>query len=125
MDNQEIKVLLVDDDEDDYVMIRRLLSKAARAFALEWIPNFEPALEAIGDNRHQACLVDYRMGEHNGLDLIRNAFEHSSPPPMIMLTGQNDTQVDLEAIKAGATDYLAKSGISSAQLERAIRYAIE
>ncbi|NEP11916.1 MAG: response regulator [Symploca sp. SIO2C1] len=125
MDNRPVKVLLVDDDEDDYTLTRDLLAESATTFELEWVATYNAALERIEHNQYDVYLFDYRLGEHNGLELLREAVACGCQGPIILLTGQGDQEVDMEAMKAGAADYLDKSQISSPWLERSIRYAIE
>jgi two-component system sensor histidine kinase/response regulator len=126
MDTCPVRVLLVDDDEDDYVITRDLLADIQGSrFALEWVATYEAALETIGRKQHDVCLVDYRLGERNGLEFLREALGYGSKAPMILLTGQRDHDVDVEAMKAGAADYLIKGQIDAQLLERAIRYAIK
>ncbi|MBI5115636.1 response regulator [Candidatus Poribacteria bacterium] len=126
MDANRVKLLLVDDDEDDYIVTRDLLAEIeATRYHLEWASSYESALEAVGRNQHDVYLFDYRLGRHNGLDLLREAIARGSKAPMILLTGQGDREIDVEAMKAGAADYLVKGRIDSRLLERSIRYALE
>lgn len=126
MDNHPIKVLLVDDDEDCYIITRDLLSEIeGEKYDLEWLSAYDPALEVIGSHNHDVYLLDYRLGERNGLELLKEALENGCKSPIIILTGQNDHGVDIEALKAGAADYLLKDRIDVAALERSIRYSIE
>lgn len=126
MDNHLVRVLLVDDDEDDYILTRDLLSESQGIrFELEWIAACDPALEAIAHNKYDVYLLDYRLGEHNGLQLLRDAVAQGCTAPIILLTGQGDREIDIEAMKAGAADYLDKSQIRAPLLERSIRYAVE
>jgi diguanylate cyclase (GGDEF)-like protein len=121
-----IKVLLVEDDEDDYIMTRDLLSEiTGENFELEWVSTYNPALESMQENNCDVYLLDYRLGEHTGLDLMRKAMKNGCRGPVIILTGQGDREIDLEAMKAGAADYLLKNQLNAPLLERSIRYAIE
>ncbi len=123
---EPVRVLLVDDDEDDYVLTRDLLAEIGKEkFDLEWVSTYETALEAIEQDGHYVYLLDYRLGEHNGLELLHEALRNGCRAPMILLTGQGDRQVDVEAMKAGAADYLVKGQIDAPVLERSIRYALE
>ena len=70
VDNALLRLLLVEDDEDDYVIIRDLLSEMER-FELEWVTDYNGALEAIEREEHDVCLLDYRLGERSGLELLR------------------------------------------------------
>ena len=126
MDNSPVRVLLIDDDEDDYVLIRDWFSEIPGAFfELEWVASYDAALTAFAHNQHDIYLLDYRLGERNGLELLCEAIANGCYNPIILLTGQGDNEIDVEAIKAGAADYLEKGQISSAILWRSIRYAIE
>ncbi|HEY9833658.1 MAG TPA: response regulator [Stenomitos sp.] len=126
MDNHPVRVLLVDDDEDDYILTRDLLSESQGIrFEVEWVSDWDCALEVMGQNQHDIYLLDYRLGEQNGLQLLQQAVAQGCRAPMILLTGQGDREIDIEAMKAGAADYLDKSQLRAPLLERSIRYAIE
>jgi diguanylate cyclase (GGDEF)-like protein len=126
MDKELFKVLLVDDDEDDYIVTRDLLSEVVMSkYELEWVATYEAALEAMKRNNHDVYLLDYRLGERTGLELLREMMENGCKVPIILMTGQGDHTVDMEAMKAGAADFLVKGKIDLSSLERSIRYAIE
>ncbi|MFO8232535.1 MAG: response regulator [Longimonas sp.] len=121
-----IDVLLVEDDEDDYVITKALLSRAESIDCnLEWASSYEEGLDAILSGGYDACLVDYRLGAHTGLDLLHAVNEQGNRTPIILLTGQGDLEIDLTAMAAGAADYLSKEEIDAPLLERSIRYAVE
>src|SRR5215207_3648578 len=126
MDTLPIRVLLVDDDEDDYVMTRDLLAELGRgAFLLDWVASYEEARGAVGRGEHDVYLLDYRLGARSGLDLLREAGGEGRGAPMILLTGQGGDEVDAEAMRAGAADYLVKGSLDAPLLGRSIRYAVE
>ncbi len=127
MDKQHIRVLLVDDDEDDYVITRDLLTDIEGwKFDVEWASNYDDALQIIIACQHDVYLLDYRLGKQNGLDLLREALAAGCQAPIILMTGQGDRAVDLEAMRIGAADYLNKERVvDAAILERTLRYAIE
>ena len=126
MKSETIKVLLIEDDEDDYILTRELLAEVKGGrYALDWASSYEEGLKVAGLREHQVCLVDYRLGELSGVQLIREAREFGLTTPMILLTGQGCHDVDVEAIEAGATDYLIKDETHASRLERTIRYAVE
>jgi two-component system cell cycle sensor histidine kinase/response regulator CckA len=126
MTNGAVRVLLVDDDEDDFVIARDLISQiGTRQYQLNWVDNYEAGLAAIHRREHDVCLLDYRLGVRTGLELLRESQSFSARPPVILLTGQGDHEIDLKAMKAGAADYLIKGQLTGDKLERAIRYAIE
>ena len=125
MKENSIKVLLIEDDEDDYILTCDLLSDVAGTkYETTWVSRYSDALEAICNGDQDVCLIDYRLGEGNGIDLMREAIAAGCRVPMILLTGQGDQAIDLEATNAGAADYLVKGKLEARLLERAIRYAI-
>jgi CheY-like chemotaxis protein len=126
MKNETIKVLLIEDDEEDYILTRGLLSEeGTSSYVLDWASSYEEGLQVAGRGEHQVCLVDYRLGERTGVQLIREARESRLTTPMILLTGQGNHEVDVEAMQAGATGYLVKEETHSEHLKRTIRYAVE
>ncbi len=121
-----MRILLVDDDEDDYLLTRELLAEVfGRHLKLDWINSWQQALETIFEARHDVVIVDYRLGERNGLELVREAVHLGCGVPFIVLTGEGNREIDLEAMHAGATDYLVKGEINAPLLDRSIRYAVE
>ena len=126
IDARAVRILLVEDDEDDFVLTRDLLADCRRTtFALDWTGSFEEARAAIDCNAHDLYLIDFRLGEHDGLELLRHARKAGVTAPLILLTGQGDGDVDLAAMREGAADYLVKGQIDAPLLERSIRYALE
>ena len=121
-----IRVLLIEDDEDDYILTRdRLAEVSGTRYDLDWVTEFDAALAAIGRREHDVYLLDYRLGGRSGLDLLRRAIDEGCKGPLILLTGQGDRAVDVQAMAVGAADFLVKAGMDGAMLERSIRYAIE
>lgn len=126
MKAEALRVLLVEDDEDDFVLTSSLLSEIdSSKVDLEWVANYHDAVLAIGRGEHDVCLVDYYLGERTGLDLLHEAAEANSAAPMIMLTSHTGYDVDAEALRAGAAGYLVKDQLSTPVLERSIRYAVQ
>src|SRR5213592_5198434 len=125
MDDGRLKVLLVEDDEDDYVLAREFLAEIRGAnFQLDWVGDYDAGLEAIQKDEHDVYLVDYRLGKGSGLELLRAAISRGCQAPVILLTALGDHQVESEAIKTGAADYLVKGQFDAPLLERSIRHSI-
>jgi signal transduction histidine kinase len=121
-----VAVLLVEDDEDDYLITRDLLSDVEGvAYGVTWVTSYDKGLAEMKRNEHDIYLVDFRLGGSDGLELIREARAEKCVGPIILLTGQGDRQTDIKAMHAGASDFITKGRIDSSQLERSIRYAIE
>jgi signal transduction histidine kinase len=121
-----IKILLIDDDEDDYIITRDNIEEIPnKNYSLKWTSSYAEGLGYILKNQFDVYLIDYRLGAHTGLELIREAVKSGCSSPLILLTGQGDREIDEQAMKAGAADYLVKSNINPVQLERSIRYSLE
>lgn len=120
-----IKVLLVEDDEDDYILIRDLLNEVReQQFQLDWVATFAEAVDTIEHQHHDVYLVDYRLDEHDGLELLK-LIDRQENSPVIILSGQGDRELDIAALSSGAADYLDKTYLHSSLLEHYIRSSIE
>lgn len=120
-----LKILLVEDDEDDFVLTRELLDDVPeQRYDLHWVTSLPEALGALAEAEFDAVLLDFRLGEQSGVELLAQ-LGNRVHPPVIMLTGQSERAFDLEAMQAGAADFLVKGQIDARLLERSIRYACE
>ncbi len=125
MESSTMKVLLIDDDEDDYVVTRDLLAEInGSAYTLDWAHSYDESMARILSGDYDVCLIDYRLGARNGLELLREAVARGCKLPLILLTGQGNREVDIAAMQAGAADYLIKGHMTASVLERSIRYAL-
>jgi PAS domain S-box-containing protein len=123
--NSVIRILLIDDDADDYMMVRDMISAMPKGkFQLDWQADFNDALPIMQKQEHDVYIVDYILGAQNGLDLIRAAFPNGCTLPVILLTARGRRDVDEEALALGVAEYFDKADIRLPLLERAIRYAI-
>ena len=126
MPEEKLHILLIDDDEDDYLITEDLLYDIGEQhYKLDWVSTYLEATDVIARKEHDVYLVDYRLGQETGLDVLRWAVANGIDTPFILLTGQGDHRVDLDAMEAGAADYLVKGQMDARLLERSIRYAIE
>ena len=123
---EKIRALLIDDDQGDFVFTKGLLSQITPpTIELDWVPTFEEGHDAIAKGGYDIYLVDYFLEDRTDLDLLREAGRHQLEAPVIMLTGRGSHDVDVEAMQAGAADYLVKGQIEPEDLERSIRYALD
>jgi DNA-binding response OmpR family regulator len=126
MDSERIRLLLVEDDEDDQVLTRAILADGfGDRCGVDWAPTFGLGLERLTTGSYDVALLDYNLGSETGIELLRAAMARGCRTPIIMLTGQVDRATDLDAMHAGAADYLVKGRVTGEMLERAIRYARE
>ena len=126
MNAKQLCVLLIDDDEDSLLIVQGLLSQVRdAAYELDWVGSYEAGMAALRRGTYDACLLDYRLGAHDGIELLRQAVAEDCRVPVIMLTGQDEHAIDVQATTAGAVDYLVKNGLDASRLERSLRYAVE
>tara|TARA_R110000751_G_scaffold307911_2_gene435219 strand:+ start:30385 stop:32358 length:1974 start_codon:yes stop_codon:yes gene_type:complete len=122
---KKARILIVEDDEDDYVIARDYLEELDEyKFEIDWVATPQKALIQLELNQHDICLLDYQLGAHNGLTVLEKATDMHCRVPIIMLTGQSDKVLDKAALDAGAVDFIVKSELDSPRFARAIRYAI-
>lgn len=120
-----VRVLLIDDDEEDALLTRSLLARTKDTrYVLDWASSYAKGLAGVKQGEHSAYLVDQRLGAMTGVDLVRECRAAGSRAPLIMLTGQRNRTTDLAALDAGATDFLEKGKTDAALLDRTLRYAI-
>jgi len=127
MNQEAIKILIVDDDDDDVFLIEELI--------LEGLTNPSPtlgrarsqteALDLLESTPYNLCICDYRLGQGNGIRLLNTLQSKNITTPIIVLTGQGDQEIAVEAMKSGATDYLTKDKLTSESLANSVRHAIQ
>jgi signal transduction histidine kinase len=122
-----IRVLLIDDDEDDYITIRDLLLSEIDhgKYTLTWKSNYQDGIAALRSSKFDVCLLDYRLGEQTGLDFLRESKDQLLALPIIFLTGLADLELDQNAMQVGASDYLVKGELSATLLDRSIRHSMK
>lgn len=121
-----IRVLIVDDDEEDAELVADLLSEATFAlFTTTWTDTYEGALEKLEADAFDVCLVDYQLGARSGLAFLKDAAVQSVGIPVILMTGQGTIELDVEAMRSGAADYLPKRDLTVALLERVVHHAVQ
>lgn len=126
MSSSPVRVLLVEDQDEDALMIQALLENLPETQAvMDRVSTAEAGLSALLERRHDVCLLDYVLGEQTGIDVLSRVRARAIRTPVIVLTGKGSRGVDLEAMHAGAVDYLEKRSLEPEGLERALRYAIE
>ncbi len=120
------KLLLIDDDERQEHLLQLLLAKFRREhFDLEYVSSYEAGLKKLASGNYAVCLLDYHLGERNGLELLREARIAGCDTPVFILTAEDSDELDNAAMEAGAVDYLVKSALNPRLLERSIRYALK
>src|SRR4051812_15839126 len=120
-----IHLLIVEDDEDDFFLLESSLKEISFEKKISWAESYEKAIDLIKSETFDLILIDYRLGAHNGIELVSFVNGYSPFTPTILLTGLKESTIDQEALKYGVYDYLVKDQYTTESLSRSIRYAIE
>jgi len=122
----ELKILIAEDDEDDFFLAKELIRESILEVKMKFekVVTLPQVLSHLESNSYDICIFDYRLGEHNGLEILRIMREKGFNVPTILLTGQGDQELAVEAMKAGASDYISKNNLSVDVLGKAIRHSI-
>lgn len=124
---QPVKVLLIDDDEDQFILLKQALLKAVPSkyeYILIWESDCEKAFHKLVQNQYDIYLLDYYLGAITGLELLRNALQNGCEKPVILITGNGNQELDERAFETGAYDYFAKQELKPERLERALRRSL-
>ncbi len=120
------RILLIDDDRLQGRLVEAWFGKfQGERFALDYVATYEEGLARLLAGGHAACLLDYQLGERDGLALIREAVAAGCRTPIIFLTAETSDSVDTAAMNAGALDYLVKGELNPRALERSLRYTLK
>jgi signal transduction histidine kinase len=123
---EPIRLLLVEDDPNDALLLRRMLGgvRAAR-FALTHVERMALALARLADERFDVVLLDLSLPDSHGLETFSRVDAAAPTVPVVVLSGLSDEAVSVSAVQKGAQDYLVKGQVTGEVLVRAVRYAIE
>lgn len=118
------KILMIDDDRMQFRLTQAHFGRfQATRYELEWADTYEEGLRKLLEGGYSGCLLDYQLGERDGLQLLKEAVAAGCTVPIIFVTAESSSSVDIEAMNAGALDYLVKGEITVSALERSLRYA--
>ncbi|HEY3168204.1 MAG TPA: GAF domain-containing protein, partial [Candidatus Binatia bacterium] len=121
-----MKALLIEDHEGFAVIVREMLhSMKEEPTSFEWTSRLDKGIELITQWMPDVILLDLALPDSCGLDTLRQIRQHAATAPIIVLTGNDDEKLAIEAISQGAQDYLVKGDIDRRGFRRAVRYAIE
>jgi two-component system cell cycle sensor histidine kinase/response regulator CckA len=123
-----LSILLVDAAKEDALLIRELLCQGDSGMSppeLVLATDAEDGRRLAADTRFDLVIVDSQIGEADGLELVRQLRGTGLLTPILVLTGTRGEQTAVEALRAGATDYLSKSGLTDSALRRSVRYALD
>ncbi len=124
MTETPVKLLIVDDDEEDLYLINDALGEVVEArYDVTTVSSALAAMAKLAANTYDVIISDYRLGPVTGVDFIKNIRLAGIDTPVILLTGLAGHLIDKAALEAGASDFLPKASLAGAVLDRSIRYA--
>ena len=122
----ELSILLIEDDPDAARLIQHVLTKATGTpVAVESAGDLHTGLERLATGDFQAVLLDLNLPDSSGFDTFACIRQKAPDRAVIVLTGQEDEALALQAVRAGADEYLIKSEIRERFLVQRIRHAVE
>ncbi len=124
--SETLHILLVDNNEDDYIIIRDLIAKIPEfPVMIEWVSTSKEAQMIIGEARHDIYLISHHLGDKNGLELLSDIDLVERPEPFILITSASDEQTERRAMSLGVADYLIKDTLDSELLSRVLHYSLQ
>jgi CheY-like chemotaxis protein len=124
-DQGPLRLLVVEDSPADMELIRAKLEgvAASRAFEIEAVDRLSTALRRL--KSADVVLLDLGLPDTHGLDGVMRLVSEAPEMPVVVLTGREDADLGLRAVREGAQDFLLKDKVDGALLDRSLRYAIE
>jgi PAS domain S-box-containing protein len=120
-----LHILVVDDDRAHAEFVRELLRMdVAREAAVDIAVSYDEALRLLREREFDVALFDYMLDRGDGVSLLREVRAAGNDIPVIMLTGRGDEEIAVDAMKAGASDYLSKSNLTDDTIGSALRHAL-
>jgi signal transduction histidine kinase/CheY-like chemotaxis protein len=121
-----MRVLLVEDAAADVRLIREMLRESPYCDCeVRVAGDLNAAREALRADHFDITLLDLSLADASGIEALREILRVSPGMPVVVLTGTQDEQMALHALRAGAQDYLVKDGVEAELLVRAMRYSLE
>lgn len=120
-----LRILIIEDNPGDIILIRELLKSSGRRFELSNATSLREAVELLSSSTYDVILLDLGLPDSSGLKTLREFLYFEISPPVVVMTGLDDEDIALEALREGAQDYLVKNRLDSENILRAIRYSIE
>ncbi len=124
--NRERKILFIEDNFDDYVIVERMLKKSfGKKVTLSWVATGGKALNEMNKEKYDLVLLDYRLPDTDGLKIMGGIEKKGLNVPVLFLTGKGSEKIAVEALKKGACDYITKDEINKERLPELISYYLE
>ncbi|MGZ8540804.1 MAG: response regulator [Chitinophagaceae bacterium] len=109
---KDIRVVIIDDDEDDYFIIADYIKAIEGSnFIIDWCNNYHEAIQKINGREYDIYFIDYRLGSHTGLDLLREINQGEFYDPVVLLTGKGNKDIDVRAMESGPPIILSNQNL--------------
>lgn len=126
MEKQVLKLLVIEDDSQDFILLKSFLNKSQRSsYVITHTQHFQEAVDMMLTEEFDLILLDYFLDGHTGIDLLKHAKIVGLDTPVVVLTGSSNAQLDDTLMQLGAADFIPKDEISVGLLERSIRHAVD
>ena len=125
MAGELVRVLMIEDDPGDAFLVAELLREEAAPVDVRRAQSLAEGLELLRSEPFDCVLLDLGLPDATGLAALERLREAAPHVAHLVLTGDRDDQRGIEAVAAGAQDYLVKGGVDGDGLRRAILYAVE
>ncbi|MEA2171181.1 MAG: hypothetical protein QOF76_4481 [Solirubrobacteraceae bacterium] len=123
--HEVVRVLLIEDNPGDARLVEEMLKDATGAAVLATVDRLEAAIEPVSRGLADLVLLDLSLPDSSGVDGVRRLRAAAPEVPVVVLSGSSDGQIALEAVQAGAQDFLNKDQVDAKRLTQAMRYAVE
>jgi len=121
-----VRLVMIEDDKYYVEFVRQLLiHRSSPKFEIRAARTLQEAVGLLQDQIPDVILLDLNLPDGKGLVSLNKIKEYSESCPIVILTSADDDSLGLQAVCAGAQDYLVKQAVGNDSLVRCIRYAIE
>jgi PAS domain S-box-containing protein len=121
MDNQKIKVLIIEDNQSDSIMILNAIGQSGFSIQASVIDNIDEGLELSLTQNFDCIFLDYYFPNKTGIDFLHEYFSANGKSSVIMVSNQDDVYMAVDCMKMGAVDYIAKSNLTPASISKSLR----
>ena len=126
MNSKPIKILLIEDNKEDAVIIREMLKETSNiSFELKHVDRLKTGFESLFNDLFDVLLLDLNLPDSWGFDTFIRTYDQVPELPIVIMSGFDDEDIAVKAVREGAQDYLIKGQIDGRLLARSISYAIE
>lgn len=126
MNSEKLDILMIEDNQGDARLIQENITESFGTSAeIKRIGTLGDGLRSLAEKQYSVVLLDLTLPDSSGLDTIHRIIDQNPSVPVVVLTGFDDDETGMNAVKEGAQDYLVKNNITPVSLRRAIRYSIE